>query len=279
MKEFNVVAEAGCNHMGDMDIALKLIDIAKECNAKYVKFQKRNPKECISINIQNKPHPCPHNSYGNTYLEHRLFLELDINKHAILKKHCENINIGYSCSVWDMSSANEIVSLEPDYIKIPSACNMKFNLLDYLYEKSKTNVHISLGMTTEKERETIFKYLQDKKSRTVVYWTTSEYPVPFDRLFLLEIPKLTSTFEHVGFSGHHLGIAVDVAAYTLGATWIERHFTLDRTWKGTDHAASLEPDGLKKLNRNLEATRIALSLKGEGITEIESVQRNKLRCD
>ena len=98
---------------------------------------------------------------------------------------------------------------------------------------------------------------------------------------MLEIVRIKEKFEsrvkHIGFSGHHLGIAVDIAAYTLGATWIERHFTLDRTWKGTDHAASLEPTGLRKLARDLKATYKSFSYKQSEILDIEKVQREKLK--
>ena len=115
----------------------------------------------------------------------------------------------------------------------------------------------------------------------MLYNCTSGYPVPFKDVCLLEISNLINKYandvKHIGFSGHHLGIAVDMAAYTLGANIIERHYTLDRTWKGTDHAASLEPSGLRKLKRDLEAVYDALSYKSEDILPIEKVQRDKLK--
>ena len=110
---------------------------------------------------------------------------------------------------------------------------------------------------------------------------TSGYPVPFRDVCLLEIVRMRETYEHrvkaIGFSGHHLGIAVDDAAYTLGAAYVERHYTLDRTWKGTDHAASLEPNGIRKLVRNLNALHEALNFKSCEILPIEQVQRDKLK--
>jgi N-acetylneuraminate synthase len=115
----------------------------------------------------------------------------------------------------------------------------------------------------------------------VVYSCTSGYPVPFKDVCLLEIKRLYDVFGNrvkaIGFSGHHLGIGIDLAAYTLGAHWIERHFTKDRTWKGTDHAASLEMPGLQKLIRNLHQTHESLRYKDEEILEIESLQRDKLK--
>ena len=124
---------------------------------------------------------------------------------------------------------------------------------------------------------------KNQAKRLVVYSCNSGYPVPFKDVCLLEIRKLIELYKgdvkEIGFSGHHLGIAIDVAAYTLGASWIERHFTLDRTWKGTDHAASLEPEGLKKMIRNLNASYEALTYKQEEILPIEAVQRKKLKSD
>ena len=122
---------------------------------------------------------------------------------------------------------------------------------------------------------------KNQSNRLVVYSCTSGYPVPFEDICLLEIVRIKDKFQNrvkeIGFSGHHLGIAVDLAAYTLGASWIERHFTLDRTWKGTDHSASLEPTGLRKLARDLKATYKALTYKQADILPIEEVQRDKLK--
>ena len=115
----------------------------------------------------------------------------------------------------------------------------------------------------------------------VLYACTSGYPVPFEQVHLLEIKRLIDTYadivKAVGFSGHHKGIGIDIAAVTLGATYIERHYTLDRTLKGTDHAASLEPEGLRKLQRDLESTSIAMTYKPMEIVEIEIPQRKKLK--
>ena len=146
------------------------------------------------------------------------------------------------------------------------------------------DVHISLGMTTPEEVSEIIDFFDRDdilKSRVIIYACTSGYPVPFDELCLLEIKKLINDFgnrvKSVGFSGHHLGIAADVAAYALGAEWIERHFTKDRTWKGTDHAASLEPAGLSKLIRDLDAIHKSMNYKNQDILEIEKPQRDKLK--
>jgi len=279
-----VIAEAGCNHMGQMQIAKELIETAAYfCKSDAIKFQKRCPKELLTPEQYNAPHPNPANSYGDTYGAHREFLEFDVDQHAQLKKWCEEAGIIYSTSVWDLTSAKEITSLHPQFIKIPSACNTHFEMLQWLCDNYEGEIQLSFGMTTKEEEEQIVQ-LFEKNNRAkdlILYNCTSGYPVPFKDICLLEITRMREQYEHrvkaIGFSGHHLGIAVDVAAYTLGAEYIERHYTLDRTWKGTDHAASLEPDGVRKLVRNLNAVHDALTYKTEEILPIEQVQRDKLK--
>jgi N-acetylneuraminate synthase len=279
-----VIAEIGCNHMGQMEIAFELIKLAKDCGADIAKFQKRNSKELLTEEQYNAPHPNPHNSYGATYGEHREFLEFSAEQHAELKRYAESIGIDYSTSVWDTTSAAEIIALNPILIKVPSACNNHYEMLKMLRDDYNGEVHLSFGMTTQQEEEEVVKFFEETdqaKSRLIVYSCTSGYPVPFKDVCLLEIKRLWDKFggrvKDIGFSGHHLGIAIDIAAYTLGATWVERHFTKDRTWKGTDHAASLETPGLSKLVRNLHQTHEALTFKAEEVLDIEKVQRNKLK--
>ena len=279
-----IIAEIGCNHKGDMQIAKELIQMAKIfCNVDAVKFQKRHNIELLTEEQYNSPHPNPSNSYGDTYGAHREYLEFDVAQHQELKSFCESIGIDYSTSVWDLTSAKEIASLQPKFIKIPSACNNNITMLAWLCEHYKGELHISTGMTTKSEIEDLVQ-LFSKHNRAkdlVLYNCTSGYPVPFEDVCLLDINLLIENYgnqvKHIGFSGHHLGIAVDVAAYTLGAPIIERHYTLDRTWKGTDHAASLEPMGLRKLSRDLNAVHKALTFKSQDILPIEQVQRDKLK--
>jgi N-acetylneuraminate synthase len=279
-----VIAEIGCNHKGDMDIAKELIKVAKIfSNVDAVKFQKRNNKELLTKEQYNKPHPNPLNSYGETYGAHREYLEFDVTEHAELKAFCEEVGITYSTSVWDLTSAKEIASLKPEFIKIPSACNNNTEMLQWLCKNYKGELHISTGMTTKDEIDDLVNLFKkyNRAKDLVLYNCTSGYPVPFEDVCLLDINLLIEKYgndvKHIGFSGHHLGIAVDVAAYTLGANIIERHYTLDRTWKGTDHAASLEPMGLRKLSRDLKAVYKALNFKNQDILPIEKVQRDKLK--
>lgn len=231
----------------------------------------------------NAPHPNPRNSYGKTYGEHREFLELSIDQHRALKEYCEELGIVYSSSVWDMTSAKEISGLNPKLIKIPSALNLNFPLLGYLCDSYSGEIHLSFGMTTKKEEEEIINFFQ-KKNRNkdlVVYSCTSGYPVADEDICLLEITRLINDYadvvKSIGFSGHHLGIAPDIAAVTLGAEWVERHFTLNKAWKGTDHSASLEPLELSELCRDIKQVEKALSFKRADILSVEEVQRKKLK--
>ena len=282
-KRPKVIAEIGCNHKGEMSIAKNLITIAAQSGVEVVKFQKRNNKELLTDIQYNAPHPNPIHSFGETYGAHREYLEFGINEHRELKNFAESLGLTYSTSVWDITSAKEITSLNPDLIKVPSACNNHFEMLKVLRDEYVGEVHLSFGMTTKAEEEKIVAFFEHKSQgqRLVLYSCTSGYPVPFDDVCILEVVRIKDRFNKrvkaIGFSGHHLGIAVDIAAFALGAEWIERHFTIDRTWKGTDHAASLEPTGLQKLARDLKATHKALTYKQSDILAIEKIQREKLK--
>jgi len=275
-KKCCVVAEMGANHQGDIEIAKEMIKCAKLAGSNYCKFQKRDIEDYPEWKdrLYNSE-----NSFGKTYYDHRKYLEFTIEQHKELKLYCEDIDIKYSSSVWDLKSAKEIIFLNPSYIKIPSALNHNYELLEYIYNNYGKDIHISLGMATKKEREKLYEYLDNKRDRTVVYWTTSDYPAKFEDLFLLEIKDLTKRFDRVGYSSHNLGIAISLVAYSLGCQFIEHHFTLDRTMKGSDHSSSLEPNGIQKLCRDLKAAEKSLMYKGEDITNGEKINRKKLRVD
>jgi len=279
-----VISEIGANHKGSIDIAKELILLSKQAGCNIAKFQKRTPKELLTKEQYKAPHPNPYHAYGATYGEHREFLEFTQEQHAELKKYAESLNIEYSTSVWDVTSAKEMVALNPKFLKVPSACNNHYEMLKILRDDYKGDVHVSFGMTSKLESEDLVKFFEETgvaKNRLVIYACTSGYPVPFEDISLLEINNLYNKYDtrvkSIGFSGHHLGIAIDVAAYTLGAVYIERHFTKDRSWKGTDHAASLEPTGMTKLCRDLNNTYKALTFKKSEILEIEKEQREKLK--
>jgi len=294
-KPVQVIAEIGCNHKGDMEIAKELIRVAAHvCKADIAKFQKRHNKELLTPEEYNRPHPVPANAYGDTYGAHREFLEFDTDQHKELIEECAANGIKYSTSVWDLTSAREMAALEPPLLKIPSATNQHFELQGYLCEHYSGEIHVSTGMSTGDEIKTLIEFYEERgrAKDLYVYSCTSGYPVAFEDICLFEIAKLMDMYGErvggIGFSGHHLGISADVAALAIGKmkeaeggkgafTHIERHFTLDRTWKGTDHAASLEPDGMRRLCRDLKHVNLALAHKSQDILAVEQVQRDKLK--
>ncbi|WP_350335666.1 N-acetylneuraminate synthase family protein [Coralliovum pocilloporae] len=295
IEEVKVIAEIGCNHMGRMDLAKELIQVAaKICNAHVAKFQKRHNKELLTHEQYNAPHPVPANSYGDTYGDHREYLEFSVGQHKELLEECRMMGIEYSTSVWDLTSAREITSLNPSLIKLPSATNQHYELQDYLCKNYDGEIHVSTGMTTREEIAELVQFYADRgrSNDLVLYACTSGYPVAFEDICIFEINRLQEEFgdkvKAIGFSGHHLGIAADIAALSAGRLgervygkgrfgYIERHFTLDRTFKGTDHAASLEPDGLRRLCRDVKNVDQALTYKSVDILPVEQVQRDKLK--
>ena len=280
-----VSAEVGCNHQGNLDTALKMIKIAATyAEVDVVKFQKRNSRELLTPEEYERPHPNPAFAFGPSYGLHREALELNVDQHRQLKACCEAHGVEYSTSIWDLTSAREMIALEPRMLKVPSACNLNKPLLELLIERYPGKIHVSFGMTTHDEQARIVD-LFVKKNRNrdlVIYACTSGYPVAFEDIRLDEITRLKQAYgadvDAVGFSGHHLGIAADIAAMTLGATWIERHFTLDRTWKGTDHAASLEPEGLRRLARDVRNVSKAFGHKDNELQAVELPTRDKLKA-
>ncbi len=282
-----IVAEIGCNHQGSLELANQLIDVATRfCGVTQIKSQKRTNSVLADTVEYSAPHPVPENSFGSTYYEHRESLELSTADHQAIRQRAQDLGSNYFLSVWDLNAAREVASAGFEDVKIPASRNHDVRLLEYCCETFPGIIHISLGMTTCREREEIVHYV-DKYGRledSVIYHCTSGYPIEYEDVCLLDIQDLAAQYgDHVraiGYSGHHAGIAVDMAAIALGATWIERHYTLDRTLKGTDHAASLEPDGLRRLRRDATATTRSMSRKpSDKILEIELAQRIKLRVD
>lgn len=283
-KPCTVVAEIGATHIGNMERAKYLIKLAMLSGAHYAKFQKRNPIESLPLHLHNCPHPNIDFAYGKTYLEHRQNLEFTLDQHKELMAYCSSIGIKYATSVWDETSAREIISLNPEYIKVPSACNHNYSLINLLCDEYSGFIHISCGMISNADREQMIHYLLQKTNpqRLVFYHCTSRYPCPFEDLHLNEIQRLYQQLEptgaEIGFSNHGFGIATDPVAYAAGATWIERHFIDDRTFKHTDAAASLEPQGLHKLCRDLENIKKSMTFKTV-VSQEEIEQRTKLRIN
>jgi N-acetylneuraminate synthase len=213
-----VIAEVGCNHGGDLELAKRMISVAARfCEVDAVKFQKRDPATLLTPQQYQAPHPEPRHAFGASYGEHREFLEFDIEQHAELTRCAAEHGVVYSTSVWDMPSAKAVVGMAPRFVKVPSATNQHTELLELLCAEFGGIVHLSLGMTTRAEEERIVELFRDRGrlADLVLYACTSGYPVPFEDICLLEVQRLRAAYgsdvHAVGFSGHHLGIAADVA--------------------------------------------------------------------
>lgn len=283
MSQMNLVTEMCCNHMGRMDLAKKMIDAAAVVGADYAKFQKWYPKKALSHEQYNAKHPNEKNAFDQPYGKHRERLELNIDQHSELKDYCREKGIGYSCSVFDAVSAKQISELAPDYMKIPSQKNLDLNIYLALQNCLPKELHISTGMTKGEEVSLLLEFLKSviPLDRVILYVTTSSYPCKFSDLHLMNLVSLRNDYGHLvkgfGFSGHHEGIAPDIAALALGADFIERHFTLDRSWKGTDQAASLAIPGLSKLRRDLNNCEEALTYRPPGILDVEKEAFEKVK--
>ena len=281
--KIQLVAEIGCNHMGQLNLAKLMINQAKLAGADYVKFQKRDNKTLLSDKQYRGKHPVPRNSFGKTYGEHREYLEFSMSVHHKILAYCKKRKIKYSCSAWDVKSAKDISKICKQYIKVPSATNLNFEVLDFLCLKYSGDIHISTGMTAANEVDAIFEFIKKKKrlKNLVLYSCVSDYPANIKDVCLLDIKKLNEKYgkyiKAIGFSGHHRGLSIDNCTIVLGSTWIERHFTFDRTAKGTDHSASLEFDGLSKLRIRLDETMLALNYKPRKILKCEKFQRSYLK--
>ncbi|MBV9473702.1 MAG: N-acetylneuraminate synthase family protein, partial [Solirubrobacterales bacterium] len=183
-----VSAEIGCNHMGEMEMALELIEVAARfCKVDVVKFQKRTPRELLTPEEFAAPHPNPIHAFGETYGEHRERLELSLDQHAALKDRCEQVGVCYLTSVWDTTAAREAMALEPFALKVPSSHNDDWELLGLLAEQFSGQLHVSLGMVTREEELAIIEFL-DRAGRledTVLYACTSGYPVADEDACLL----------------------------------------------------------------------------------------------
>lgn len=279
-----IVAEIGCNHKGDINIAKEMIRIAADyCRVDVVKFQKRCIKELLTKEEYNAPHPNQEHSYGENYGKHRDYLELNIDQHTELKEYAESFGVEYSSSVWSITAAKEVASLKPSFIKVPSACNTDYKMLNWLLENYKGDIHLSFGMTTKgEELEIVGLFEKHKRIKDlVIYACTSGYPVAYEDTCLLEIQRLRDRFggicKSIGFSSHNPELICDLAAVAMGAKVIEKHFTLLPLLIGTDHQASACPYKMKELVSSIRKLEKAMTYKKKEILPVEEVQRKKLK--
>ena len=269
-----VIAEIGQNHQGDLELAKELIRTAKLCGADAVKSQKRDIHSLLTPEEYSRPYDSPH-AFGQTYGEHREALEFSAEQWGELFDYARGIQIDLFASAWDLPSADLLNELGCPTFKVASASLTHLALLRR-YASFGRPIILSTGMSSLEEIDAAFEVLRGTEH--YLLQCTSAYPAAFDSVNLRAMQSLGARYGcTVGLSGHHRGIAIDSAAVALGARLIERHFTLDRTWKGSDHAASLEPMGLSKLVRDLRAVEAALGSPAKAIQPCELPARAKLR--
>ena len=253
-----IIAEAGVNHNGNMDIAYKLIDVAKEAGADIVKFQTFKSEKVVSRFAEKAGYQKKTTGSGESQLEMIKKLELDEGKHQELMAYCEKTGIKFLSTPFDLDSIKLLDRMGLSIFKIPSGEITNYPYLKAIAKYNK-RVILSTGMANlcdiENALDILCKYGTEYQKITVLHCNT-EYPTPFKDVNLRAMQTIEQAFQvPVGYSDHTLGIEVPIAAVALGATVIEKHFTLDRTLPGPDHKASLEPDELKKMVsaiRNIE---------------------------
>lgn len=268
-----VIAEIGINHNGDINIAKKLIDVAVEAGCQAVKFQKRTPAICVPEEQKAQMRETPWGMM--TYLEYKERTEFGRAEYEEIDRYCETKGIDWFASPWDVPSLDFLLAFKPVCIKIASASLTDDELITKLNE-SGTPTILSTGMSTMDEiRHAVGLFTE---APLALAHATSTYPCPPSELNLRMMGTLETTFNvPIGYSGHETGLATTLAAVAMGATFIERHITLDRSMWGTDHAASVEPGGLERLVRDIR--NIELSF-GDGIKRVydsEVPVRAKLR--
>ncbi len=252
-----VVAEAGINHNGSRDTALRLVDVAAEAGCDAVKFQKREIRSLLSREAYEAPY-LGRNSYGRNYGEHREKLELTPEDYSAIRDHARSRGLHFLASAWDSASASFVDSLGVPAHKIgsPDLTNLPLCAQIAAFDKP---VLLSTGMSELWELDAAVRVLRDRNSRLVLLHCVSIYPAPHADLRLGCIPMLRERYDlPVGYSGHEPGWHAAIAAVALGACVIEKHFTLDRSMKGGDHGFSLEPAELRAMVAQIRETEAAL---------------------
>jgi len=282
MKKTYVIAEIGINHQGDINIAKRLIDIAAASGCDAVKFQKRNPDICVPEEQKSKPRSWK--GEDMTYLEYKYKVEFGKEEYDEIDKYCKQQGISWSASPWDIDSLNFLSQYDIPFLKLPSAMLTNDELLEGCISTGK-KIIFSTGMSTQEEINHAVEVLSISKTKynnphkIGLLHCNSTYPAPIGELNLSGIKTLIKMYPNfeIGYSGHEFRLGTSVAAIYLGASIIERHITLDRTMEGSDHMASIEPQGLFKLVSGIRELEEAF---GDGIiqvTESEKIVRKKLR--
>ena len=265
-----VIAEIGHNHQGSLEKARELFKEAKLAGAHAVKLQKRDNRGLYTRAAYSKPYD-NENSYGSTYGEHREFLEFGASQYADLKAYARELGVDFFSTAFDAASADFLETLDVPAYKIASGDLKSIPLLKYVASFGKPMI-VSTGGAALEDVRRAYDAVMPINPQLAILQCTAGYPAAFEELDLRVIGTYRDAFPQAvfGFSSHDNGIAMPVAAYVLGARIVEKHFTLNRAMKGTDHAFSLEPVGLRKLVRDLDRTYRAM---GDGVKKVYESER------
>jgi len=253
-----VIAEIGHNHQGSVEKCKALFRAAHEAGASAVKLQKRDNRSLYTREAFDRPYD-HENSFGATYGAHRESLEFDWDQYQELKQYAKELEVTFFATAFDVASVDFLAELDVPAVKIASGDLKSLYLLEYAAELQKPMM-VSTGAATLDDVKRAYDTIMPLNPQLCLLQCTAAYPPEFDQLDLRVIEEFRRIFPDIviGFSSHDNGIAMAAVAYTLGARVIEKHFTLNRAMKGTDHAFSLEPTGMRKLVRDLRRARVAL---------------------
>ena len=260
-----VIAEIGHNHQGDLAKARQLFLRAKECGVHAVKLQKRDNRSLYTSAMYNRPYE-HENSFGRTYGEHREVLEFGRSEYSHLQEYARELGLTFFATAFDIPSADLLESLDMPAYKIASGDIRNLPLLRHVARLQKPII-ISTGGATLSDIDRACEAIVPINRQLCILQCTATYPTEPEEMNLRVIETLRARFPElvIGLSDHYNGIAMAVVAYMLGARVIEKHFTLNHTWKGTDHALSLEPIGMQKMIRDLHRAHVAL---GDGVKRV-----------
>jgi N-acetylneuraminate synthase len=268
-----IVAEIGINHNGDIEIAKQLIDIAKNAGVDAIKFQKRTPELCVPPEQRTVMRETP---WGYiSYMDYRSRVEFKFAQYREIDNFCKEKGMIWFASVWDEPSVDFMDAFDVPCYKIASALLTNDALLRHIRTKGHP-VILSTGMSSLEEVDHAVGILG--KENLILLHTSSVYPAHYEELNLRIIPMLRERYEMpIGYSGHETGLPSTVAAVALGACLVERHITLDRAMWGSDQAASLEPNGITRLVRDIRLVELALGDREKRVLSREIPMRKRLR--
>jgi N-acetylneuraminate synthase len=270
-----IIAEAGINHNGSLELAKKLISLAKNAGCDSVKFQKRTLDICIPENQREKIRDTP---WGEmSYFEYKKKIEFDKEEFDVIDSFCKKLQIDWSASAWDHESLEFVENYKPPYHKVPSALNTNIIFLREVAKLGRKTL-VSTGMCNLSDIDEVVNIFNSVGTELILMHSVSTYPAREENLNLNFIKTLQKRYKlDVGYSGHEASVSPSIVAAVLGANYIERHITLDRSMWGTDHSASLELTGLTQLVGSIRKLPAILGNGNKVFLEDEKIVAEKMR--